>query len=93
GLWCFKFLLLKVLPEAGGRFNFQLTLGHSLKGRCGCLDAYNYWGTADEDSIRNLIRDYTDDVLACDTVDFIPFSGTLVPTEKKSLGGIKALFR
>jgi hypothetical protein len=35
GLWFFKFLLLKVLPEAGGRFNFQLTFGHSRYG--------NYW--------------------------------------------------
>jgi len=33
GLWFFQFLLLKVLPEAGGRIKFQLTLGHATLDR------------------------------------------------------------
>ncbi len=54
---------------------------------------HNYWGTADPDSIQNLIYDYHDSTAACNIIDYIPFLDTTTPTEKKSMGGIKALFR
>jgi len=46
----------------------------------------NDWGTTDADSIASWIH-------ACDyVVDYIPFVGQQVPTEKQSIGGLKSLF-
>jgi len=53
----------------------------------------NYWGIADRDSIAALIWDGTDDPTINGIVDFEPFSATPLPTEKKSLGGVKSLYR
>jgi len=53
----------------------------------------NYWGTDSPDSIQALIRDINDSADACYSVDFEPFSPIPTPTQTKSLGGFKALFR
>ena len=53
----------------------------------------NHWGTADADSIQAWIRDSNDTENACYYVDYVPFSDVPLPTEKKSLGGLKAMFR
>jgi hypothetical protein len=56
---------------------------------------HNWWGTTDADSIRSWIHDGNDvnwPPLNC-TVDFEPFLGGPTPVEKKSLGGVKAMFR
>ena len=53
----------------------------------------NYWGIADRDSIAALIWDGTDDPTINGIVDFEPFSATPLPAEKKSLGGVKSLYR
>ena len=53
----------------------------------------NYWGIASRDSIAALIWDGNDDSNIHAFVDFEPFSTTPLPTEKKSLGGVKGLYR
>jgi hypothetical protein len=53
----------------------------------------NYWGTTDPDSIAAMIQDSTDYPEIHSTVLFEPFAGGPVPTEKKSFGSIKAMFR
>jgi hypothetical protein len=53
----------------------------------------NYWGTSDPDSIEAWIWDYDDDPVTRAYIDYIPFSDIPLPTEKKSLGGVKAMFR
>jgi len=53
----------------------------------------NYWGTADADSIEALIRDNSDSPDACYLVDYSGFLSESTPTEKKSLGDLKSLFR
>jgi len=53
----------------------------------------NYWGTSDPDSIAAWIWDYNDDPVTRSYIDFIPFSDIPLPTEKKSLGDVKAMFR
>lgn len=53
----------------------------------------NYWGIANRDSIANLIWDGNDDSNIHAFVDFEPFSPTPLPTERKSLGSVKRLFR
>lgn len=53
----------------------------------------NYWGIATRDSIADLIWDGSDDPAIHAFVDFEPFSPTPLPTEKKSLGGVKGLYR
>ena len=53
----------------------------------------NYWGTEDEDEIRALILDGTDDPDNSSTVLFQPFVGGPVATTNSTLGGIKAMFR
>jgi len=53
----------------------------------------NYWGIADRDSIAALIWDGNDDSNINGIVDFEPFSPIPLPTEKKSLGGVKGLYR
>lgn len=53
----------------------------------------NYWGIADRDSIAALIWDGTDDPTINGIVDFEPFSAVPLPTEKKSLGSVKGLYR
>ena len=54
----------------------------------------NYWGTADPAQISAWIFDGHDPDNRFDTVVvFEPFSPTPLPPEKKSLGGVKALFR
>lgn len=60
----------------------------------GILDLRNnYWGTDNPDSIRAWIQDSEDSDQACYTVDFEPFLTHSTPTEKKSLGGIRSLYR
>ena len=57
----------------------------------------NWWGTTDRDSISAWIHDGNDVIwppgglVEC-TVDFEPIAEAPIPTEKKSLGGLKALF-
>ncbi|MBE0566220.1 MAG: right-handed parallel beta-helix repeat-containing protein [Krumholzibacteria bacterium] len=57
----------------------------------------NWWGTTDRDSISAWIHDGNDvmwppgGLVEC-TVDFEPIAEAPIPTEKKSLGGLKALF-
>ena len=55
----------------------------------------NYWGTANPDSISAWIVDGHDvvDPQMHGFVNFQPFSSVPVPTERTSLGGVKALFR
>lgn len=55
----------------------------------------NYWGTSSADSISAWIIDGHDatDPPMHGFVDFEPFSSESVPTQKKSLGDVKALFR
>lgn len=53
----------------------------------------NYWGTDSPDSIRAWIHDRNDSEDACYYVDFEPYSDVPLPTEKKSLGGLKSLYR
>lgn len=55
----------------------------------------NYWGTANPDSISAWIVDGHDIVSPQihGFVNFQPFSSAPVPTERTSLGGVKALFR
>ncbi len=55
----------------------------------------NWWGTTERDSIAAWIHDGNDVVfppLEC-TVAFEPFADGPLPTEKKSLGGFKAMFK
>ncbi|MBK8168042.1 MAG: right-handed parallel beta-helix repeat-containing protein [bacterium] len=58
----------------------------------------NYWGTASRDSISAWIMDANDPADPPYSpehgfVIFEPFSSVPVPTQKKSLGGVKALYR
>lgn len=53
----------------------------------------NYWGTTSADSVRAWIWDHSDDPSVYGVVDFEPFSPTPLPTEKKSLGGVKGLYK
>jgi len=66
---------------------FQLECLNKADGELGHLDlAGNDWGTTDADSIASWIY-------SCDyIVDYIPFIGQQVATEKQSIGGLKALF-
>ena len=52
----------------------------------------NYWGTASEDSVAAWIFDKHDDPQVYAEVLFSPIEPAPVPAEKKSLGGLKALF-
>jgi len=52
----------------------------------------NYWGTDDEDQIREWIYDSNDNPEYNCNVDFIPFS-TVVSVEQKSWSAVKELFR
>jgi hypothetical protein len=53
----------------------------------------NYWGTSNPDSIAAWIHDGHDDPSVYAYVQFEPFSPTPLPVEKKSLGGVKSLYR
>ena len=53
----------------------------------------NYWGITNADSISALIWDGNDDLSIHAYVEFIPFSGQPMPTETKSWGGVKSLYR
>ena len=53
----------------------------------------NYWGTDNPDSIQAWIRDRNDSEDACYFVDYEPFSDVPLPTERKTMGGLKAMFR
>jgi len=56
----------------------------------------NYWGTDDPDSIAAWIDDANDhpnNPHYWGIVDFEPFESEPVPVEKKSLGGLKSMFR
>ena len=53
----------------------------------------NYWGTTDPDSIAAMIWDINDDPRIQSRVLFQPFENEPVPTEKKSMGGIRAMYR
>ncbi len=52
----------------------------------------NYWGTAYADSIARWIWDGNDDPAITAFVDYLPFSATPLPAEKRSLGSLKALY-
>ena len=53
----------------------------------------NYWGTTSTDSISEWIWDGNDDSAIHAFVNYEPFSDHPHPTEKKSLGEVKALYR
>jgi len=53
----------------------------------------NYWGTTNPDSIAALIYDGQDDPNIHCTVRYSPFANGPVPTEKKSFGSVKSMFR
>ncbi len=55
----------------------------------------NYWGTDDPDSIAAWISDANDEYSSPmhGYVDFMPFTGGPVPTQKTTSGGLKAMFR
>ena len=53
----------------------------------------NYWGTASADTIASWILDGYDNPAIYGYVQFEPFSPVVVPTGKKSLGGVKNLYR
>ena len=53
----------------------------------------NYWGTAESDSISSWIWDGNDDPSIHAIVDYEPFSPVPLPSEKKSMGDIKRMFR
>lgn len=60
----------------------------------GYLDmANNYWGTDNVFELTSWIHDDTDSEDACYHVSFNPFLPQSTPTQKESLGGVKALFR
>jgi len=54
---------------------------------------YNYWGTADRDSIAAWIWDGNDDPEIHGFVDFVSASPVPLPAEKKSLGSVKSLYK
>jgi hypothetical protein len=53
----------------------------------------NYWGTSDPVAISAMIQDSNDNSSIHTTVLFEPYADGPVPTEKKSFGSIKAMFR
>jgi hypothetical protein len=53
----------------------------------------NYWGTASADTIASWIYDGHDNPAIYGYVQFEPFSAGVIPIEKKSLGGVKGLYR
>ena len=53
----------------------------------------SHWGTADPDSIANLIRDNNDSDEACFIIDYEPFETESTPVENMSLSDLKGLFR
>ena len=53
----------------------------------------NWWGTTDSDQIAAWIYDAVDKPSIGAVVQYEPFLLKPVPTERKSLGGIKGLFR
>ena len=53
----------------------------------------NYWGTDDQVQIEEWIWDWNDDSSVNAIVLFEPYSDQPMPTEKKSLGEVKALYR
>ncbi|MCK9997147.1 MAG: right-handed parallel beta-helix repeat-containing protein [Candidatus Krumholzibacteria bacterium] len=53
----------------------------------------NYWGTTDPDLVASWIWDQNDDPANFSIVNFLPMANGPVPTEKKSFGSVKALFR
>jgi len=53
----------------------------------------NYWGTANAADIDQWITDQNDDPAILAEVLYTPFSGMALPSENKSWGAVKALFR
>ena len=53
----------------------------------------NYWGTSNPDSIEAWIWDGNDDPYIHAIIDYEPFYSQPIPTEKKGVGDIKAMFR
>lgn len=53
----------------------------------------NWWGTANPDSIQAWIWDASDEPELGHTIDWDPYKSEPVATEKKSLGGLRAMYR
>lgn len=53
----------------------------------------NWWGTADPDSIQAWIFDGNDNPDSGYIIDWQPYKGQPVATEKKSMGSLRALFK
>jgi len=53
----------------------------------------NYWGTTDPDLVATWIWDQNDDPANFSIVNYLPMANGPVPTEEKSFGSIKAMFR
>ena len=53
----------------------------------------NYWGTTDTDLIAEWIWDFSDDPVTRAYINFLPIAGGPLPTEKKTLGDLKAMYR
>ena len=53
----------------------------------------NYWGTTNPDSVAEWIWDQNDDPANFSIVNYLPMADGPIPTEEKSFGSIKAMFR
>ena len=53
----------------------------------------NWWGTSDPDSIQAWILDRSDNELIGTVIEWDPFNDESVAVEKKSLGGLRSMFR
>ena len=53
----------------------------------------NYWGTTNPDTVADWIWDQNDDPSNFSIVNYLPMADGPVPTEEKSFGSIKAMFR
>ncbi len=78
-----------ILPASGWAvFSWAFSLDHVTADF-----SNNFWGTTDTALIDAMIQDSQDDPDIHCTVQYEPFASGPVPTEKKSLGSIKAMFR
>lgn len=78
----------------GGRGSVNVISGFELCSNPVHLDfSDNYWGSSSTDSIEAWIHDFNDSDKSCYAIDYQPFRGVSTPTQKKSMGSLKAMFR
>jgi Right handed beta helix region len=78
-----------ILPGAG----FAIKLGTMATAASIINMPLNYWGTTDPQEIQNLIWDASDDSTTMATVIYEPFANQSVSNEKKTVSGLKGMFR